>query len=347
MQASSRYRSTRRGTLAACCALLCLAGAAPFQGEPKPQAPEFKPLANLDEGPRAWLPADETLHYAVEVSFGPLQDVDVGLVILRAARAPAPTGETKESSAPAAEPAAPTLRELGSLEGVAKGSVLGHELIHTTRVRWMDGERPRVDLLEERRGSKNSTRSLVISKKDGQWEAAYQKDRHCRGCKDRAHFVEGFLPWSDPAHCDGCDSLDHRVWGKKIYFGVPADTVDILSAIYVARQFLASRAPTARLTILQSDDLWGVQLSRGERREIETPAGKFACVKVLISPALAQGNGIKGDAAKRFEALFGLHGNITIWADARSGIPIRIEGEAPVGPFDVSVCASLIRREGD
>ena len=60
-----------------------------------------------------------------------------------------------------------------------------------------------------------------------------------------------------------------------------------------------------------------------------------------------KGNGIKGDAAKRFEALFGLHGNITIWADARTGIPIRIEGEAPVGPFDVSVRANLIRREGD
>ena len=51
-------------------------------------------------------------------------------------------------------------------------------------------------------------------------------------------------------------------------------------------------------------------------------------------------------AAERFEALFGLHGDLGVWVDRKGGFPVVIEGEAPFGPFSVAVKASLVSRRG-
>jgi len=88
-----------------------------------------------------------------------------------------------------------------------------------------------------------------------------------------------------------------------------------------------------------------VSLRRGGTRKIKTPAGTFDCMRVLIGPQLAAGDGLGDEAAARFEALFGLHGDIGVWVDKAGGFPVVIEGSAPFGPFDVAVKASLTSRD--
>ncbi len=299
------------------------------------------------------MPAEETLRYKVEVTLGPVRGLDVGDVTLHAWRAPEqppdqPLGPAYAAAVQplAVEANASQERPVGTIESVARGGFMGHELLHTILVNWYAGRDPRVEVFDERRGSRSSTRELRLLERGGRWQAEYRKDRHCKGCEDRGHFTDGFLPWSDPSHCDDCYQVGHRVWRPPQFFDVPADAVDIVSALYVARKFLESGESEAHLALVQQDDLWSVRLRRGEQRRIETPAGAFECVRVLIGPELAAGAGLGNQASRRFEALFGLHGNISVWVDAQGSFPVRIEGEAPFGPFDVTVRASLTGREG-
>lgn len=305
--------------------------------------PDARFLVRLDQSPSEWLPKDETLRYVVEATFGPIRSLDVGKVFLRAWL---PPDEREAGAQPAdASQAADGTRQVASIVALATGSVMGHEMIHRIDVRWLTGLEPRVEMIETRRGSRVGNRELRLGESRNGWHAFYRKDKHCRKCEDQAHVVEGSMPWSDPSHCDGCLLPEHRIWGYSKDFAIPVDSVDIVSALFVSRRFLKSGESEALLSIVQHDDLWRVRIKRGERQRIETPAGTFNCVRILISPELAVGEGLKGDVSKRFEALFGLHGSITVWVDAQGAFPVSIEGEAPVGPFEVFVRASLLKRE--
>lgn len=293
--------------------------------------------------PREWLPRDETLRFKLEVTLGPVRGLDVGSVTLTCVQEP--------EHEVAAEDAAATFVErpklIASIGGSARGSYLGRKVDHSISVRWFEGSKPRIDHREALRGSRSSTRELRIGEFDGPWKLEYRKDRHCKGCKDRAHYTDGVMPWSKPSHCDDCDRPEHRVWRERTYVEVPPDALDILSALYFARGFVRSQSDSTKISLVNHDELWNVKLTRRGTRKIETPAGKFDCVRVLIGPELAVGNGPGEKASPRFEALFGLHGDITVWVDRERGFPVMIEGTAPIGPFDVHVKASLTSRRGE
>jgi hypothetical protein len=235
---------------------------------------------------------------------------------------------------------------IGTIDTLAKGGYLGHEVIHSIQVRWYVGTHPRIEIQEELRGSRSSNRVVRIGEIEGKWQVEYGRDRHCKDCQDKRHYVEGFLPWSKPSHCDGCQRLDHRVWRPYEYLEVPQDAIDMVSALYFARGFLLSDQEETDLSLVNHDELWSVRLRRGGTRTVETPAGKFDCMRVLIGPRLAAGEALDGEHAERFEALFGLHGDIGVWVDRRGGFPVVIEGSAPFGPFDVAIKASLVSRTG-
>jgi len=296
----------------------------------------------LREDPRAWLPLDETLQFKVEVTLGPVRGLDVGNVTLACVQAP--RADDPSGRPVVADDGGP--QWIASIDGVAKGGYLGREVDHTIGVRWRADSQPRIESFERLRGSRISNREFRVGEVEGRWKLEYRKDRHCKGCDDPAHFVEGFFPWSKPSHCDDCLRPDHRVWRPAKVLDVPPDALDIVSALYFARGFLRSEAESTALAIVNQDELWKVQLKRGEASPIETPAGKFDCVRVLIGPELAVGDGPGKSAATRFEALFGLHGDISVWVDSALGFPVLIEGTAPIGPFDVHVKASLTSHRG-
>jgi len=296
----------------------------------------------LPQNPRSWLPLHETLQFKVEVSLGPVRGLDVGSVTLTAEQTPLDDGP--KGNPALADDGGP--RVIASIEGVAKGGYLGRDVHHTICVYWHAGNQPRIESVERLRGSRVSNRESRVGDFQGQWKLEYRKDRHCKDCDDPAHFTGGFLPWSDPSHCGGCDRADHRVWRDYKYLDVPPDALDILSALYFARGFLRGDDPSTSLALVNQDELWRVHLERGEAKTIETPAGKFACVSVRIGPELAAGDGPGKEASTRFEALFGLHGDISVWVDRERGIPVLIQGTAPIGPFDVHVKASLTSHQG-
>ena len=85
--------------------------------------------------------------------------------------------------------------------------------------------------------------------------------------------------------------------------------------------------------------LWEVHLRAGKTRRIETPAGRFDCREVQLSTTRPAGEKSDEDS-KEFEGMFGIRGKIQIWMEARSGVPVLIEGELPVpliGSLDVRV----------
>jgi hypothetical protein len=296
----------------------------------------------LHEDPRSWLPADETLRFKVEVSLGPVRGLDVGQVVLHASLAPGPVANALEASA---EPEG-SRRLVGTLESRAEGGYLGYEAIHTYQVLWYAGEGTRIEQLELLRGSHTKSRQVALGEIDGRWQREYRRDHHCKGCEDPSHMIQGRPPWSRTRHCRDCERPEHHVWQEAEYQEVPSDSVDVLSAIYLARGFLRSEADELELHVANKDKLWSVRVARGERAEIETEAGTFDCTRILIGPRLAQGDPLGEESKERFEALFGLHGNISVWVEHERAFPVRIEGEAPFGPFDVAIRASLSSRQG-
>lgn len=296
----------------------------------------------LREDPRSWLPLDEALHFKVEVTVGPVRGLDVGSVTLVCAQTPLDENAARKGDG--ADDGKP--RSIASIDALAKGGYLGRDVHHTIGVRWNTGDQPRIESFEKLKGSRVSNKESRVGEFDGRWKLEYRKDRHCKGCDDKAHFVDGFLPWSDPSHCGDCERASHRVWKPYKYLDVPPDALDIVSALYFARGFLRSEARSTSITIVNQDELWKVRLTRGDTRLIESPAGMFDCVRILLGPELAAGDGPGKKAAERFEALFGLHGNISLWVDRTYGIPVLIEGTAPFGPFDAHVKASLTAHRG-
>ena len=307
--------------------------AAPIEGAATPAR------ENLD--PRAWLPVKEALRFKVEVTVGPVRGLDVGKVLLECAQSP----EFEDQPIEAAQ-AKTSRRPIGTIKTVASGGYLGYEVLHTIGVTWFVGLSPRIEWDETLRGSNCSARTIRIGEIEGQWKIEYRKDRHCKGCKNKKHFVDGLMPWSDPKHCEDCERPEHRVWRDYKYLDVPPDSMDMVSALYFARSFVRGGQPSLTLSLINQDELWSVELQRGEEKTIETPAGDFECVRVLIGPKLAAGEGMGPEASERFEALFGLHGNISLWVDKAGAFPVRIEGKAPFGPLDVAIKASLIDRDG-
>lgn len=318
--------------------------AVPIEGSLTPEAQAMDP--------RAWMPLGESLRFKVEVTMGPVRGLDVGTVTLECAQAPpaedeaVPATVDKEATEEQQLQAKESRLEVGTIKTVAKGGYLGYEVLHTIVVKWYAGTLPRIEWQETMRGSNCSTRTIRIGEIESQWKIEYQKDRHCKGCNRKTHVVDGPMPWSNSRHCKDCERPEHRVPRDFQYLDVPADSIDMVSALYFARSFVQSGEPSITLNMVNQDELWSVELQRGEEREIEAPAGDFDCVRVLIVPKLAAGEGLGEEAEKRFEALFGLQGNITLWVDKAGGFPVRIEGEAPFGPVDVAIKASLTDRDG-
>ncbi len=323
-------------------ALLATVGAVPSRAQSNDAAAAARETKTSLSEPRKWLPRDETLRFKVEVSVGPVRSLDVGSVRLLCTQAL----EEKAGAEDAAASLVERPRLVASIDGLAKGVYLGREVNHSIGVRWYEGTHPRIDYRENLRGSRSSARELHIGEFDGTWKLEFRKDRHCKGCKDRAHYTKGIMPWSSYSHCDDCDVPEHRVWREYVYRDVPPEAVDILSALYYARSFLRGTSDSTTLGLVNHDKLWNVTLRRGARRKIDTPAGEFDCVSVLIGPQLAAGDKPGEQANARFEALFGLHGDISVWVDRARGFPVMIEGTAPIGPFDVHVKASLTSHEG-
>jgi hypothetical protein len=279
------------------------------------------------------IPAREVLTYRAVVDLGILGEPKTAVVTLE-------SGIEQVLSVlprPGEEILPPPL-EVGWIRSHAVGSAIGHQIDHELFVRILPQEWPRLDYRDTELGSSPRKRVLKVGAVDGQPLSLYQRDRHCKGCKRREHYVKGFL-WGKDRHCDDCDRAEHRIWRDAEQREVPQGALDMLSAVFLGRTLVQRGESQATFHLIDRDELWYVTLRQGERRTIKTPAGKFEATRMELVPQRPPGEDF--DEEERFEGLFGIHGSIAIWLESTTGVPVLIAGSVPFGPFELEVRVEL------
>ncbi|HUR29322.1 MAG TPA: DUF3108 domain-containing protein [Planctomycetota bacterium] len=300
------------------------------------EQPESGELWTLDRGEGnvpLMIPRHETLVYEVHLNLGWLGSPTVGKVTLQSETRPFYPSTPDES-----------IGEQTTLTGRAEGSYKVYTLDNTISSMLLPQAWPRAVHRNLQTGSESRSRENWLGVVEGKETSRYRSDGHCKGCKNKAHYVSGSWPWSDPEHCKKCKRPDHRTWKDAKFRDVPPGTLDMLTAVYLARSLVIDGRPKVEFPLIDRDDLWQVQLSRGRGRRIETAAGKFDTVEVELRTGPPEG-AAPGESTK-FEGLFGIHGTISIWMDATSGVPVRIEGAVPAGPVDLDVTIDLRSARG-
>jgi len=268
-----------------------------------------------------WVPKAETLEFDVLVDLPIFGKVTAGQVVL-SARVEPYVSALLASKVPAAP------REwMGSIESVATGSHLGYTLHQVLKSRILPQAFPSTYYTDTQTGSENRRREIKIGTQDGKSVDVYRHDGHCKGCTNREHFIDSNWLWGKPSHCDSCKRGEHRVWRPARSREVPEGTLDMLSAVYLARTMVREGRAAETLQMVDELKLWNVQLAQGEKKRIEVPAGRFDCVEMRLKSSLPPGEPPPKDG---FEGLFGLKGTIQVWFDSRCGVPVQIQGEFPI-----------------
>lgn len=310
----------------------------PAAAAPASTVPAPAPLLRLQQvAGRDWFVVDrpgdaldlrilpgEVLDYDVEIDVG-VGEIDAGDVQLAAGRS-----ELLSSLPDARDPGATLEKvEVAWVRSTAKGAHFGYELRHTLETRFLPGPSPRLVHKDEQRGSENRNReSKLLADADGQW-IEFRADTHCGGCPSREHMVKGLFSWQDPSHCRKCKRLEHRVWEQPKRLGAPEDALDMLGAVWVARNMVKSGVQRSVFPIVDRHRLWEVTASIGAPSVVAVPAGRFDCRPVSLGTRLLRAApGDKPNA--NFQGLFGLQGSLRIWLEARTGTPVLIEGDLPI-----------------
>lgn len=317
-------------------AVAAVATTKPAEEKPAPAAapPARDVISNeylqVERGPGLMplrVPRNEELKYDVEIDIG-ISDVDVGDVVLSSGVDPyraglPPAGGAAQNSKPL---------ERGWVKSVATGSYLTYRLEHELKVRLLPQEFPAIFYTDSQRGSENRNRELKLGTRDGALIAEFRSDGHCKGCENKEHFIESKWLWGKDEHCKKCKLLEHRVWKDPLSRPVPVGTIDMLSAVYLARTLVRDGYETSSFPVIDRQKVWEVSLDRGKTKKVETDSGTFDCQQVKLSTKfLAEANDKEGEQGpSQFAGLFGIQGTIQIWLERKSGVPVLIEGELPV-----------------
>lgn len=284
------------------------------------------------------LPRDEELLFDVIIDLGILGDLDVGDVTLSSGLERTPRGLPSARDAERKV----ELFDRAWVKAIAKGGYAGYNLTQTLSASHLSQDWPRILYKDMQRGSENRERELRLGLLEGVLTAEYRSDRHCPGCTDRGHYVDSVWAWGDPYHCKKCKLAEHRTWRDAVHREIPADAIDMLSAVYVARAMVELDVHETTFPIVDKQKVWRVKIEKGATRWQEVPAGRFECAQMKLSASLEAGEpDPEGDPGK-FQGLFGIQGTIRIWFDAKTGVPILIQGQLPipvplVGDLDISV----------
>jgi len=307
-----------------------LGGRPPDEGRP----PVRGLVVERPSGPSLHIPDGEVLDYEVVVDIALLGSTGMGSFQLSAGT------EAFHQGLNAAEPG-PSQSKTGWIRGRAMGSYLNYTLDHVIEARILPQDWPRVIYRDTQSGTENRRRELMYGLRDGKPAAWSRSDRHCKGCDNKEHFLEGTWPFSSDHHCEKCRRPEHRVWRKPETREVPEGCVDMLSAVHLARAMVREGREELEFPLIDRDSWWAVRLERSERKVVTVPAGSFDCVSIKLTPKRAN-----EEDGGRFQGLFGIHGSLAIWLEGATGVPVKIEGVVPAGPLDVDVALKLSRYEG-
>ena len=287
------------------------------------------------------IPRGEQLEFDVEVDLGALGDPRVGHVKLSSGVEPYIEGLPSRGAS-----AKKRGKEVGWMKSAASGSHLGYTLDHRLEARHLPQVMPRILFNDVQKGSENRLRRLKLGESEGKQVAVYENDGHCKekGCARVEHFVESKWIWGKPFHCEKCKLGEHRVLRPARTRDAPKGALDMLSAVYLARTMVMDGLAETEIAVVDKQKLWNVKISRGKKKTIEVPAGRFECTLVQLVTRVPEG---EPDDGEGFEGLFGIQGTIAIWFESKSGVPVLISGTLPVpviGELDVRV--ELVKFKG-
>jgi len=281
------------------------------------------------------IPPDEELDFEVILDVAVVGETGVGQFRLSAGV------EEQRAGLGAARPGQPSGRRVGWIRGQAVGAALNYELDHMIEARILPQAWPRIIYRDTQRGSEHRKRELMYGVREDKPMSWARHDGHCGGCKREEHMLEGAWPFSGKHHCTRCKRAEHRLWRKPTLQEVPEGAVDMLSAIFLARELVRTGLDELSFPLLDKDTYWDVEMTRARTRNIETSAGTFRCVEVKLDPKLP-----KQKKEGRFRGLFGIHGSLSIWLHAGTGVPVEIGGTMPAGIMDVNVALRLSQFRG-
>ena len=337
------FESPARWLLPVACACLFqgFGGLAPRELSAEGEAARaLEPLrVERGEGELALLvPRDEELVYKVTLNFGWLGDPVVGTVTLTSRVSPYQADLMLLGSHP------DKVLEMACIEAHAVGGYAVYEVDDRISCTVLPQDWPSLIHRSVQAGTENRKREVMVGLVDGSPRSQYRKDAHCDGCDDRAHFVKPTWAWQKEHHCKDCKRAEHRVWREPKSRGVPPGTVDMVGAVYLARSMLQLGEDKARFHLIDRDELWIVDIARGEARELKLPAGRFAATLIDLHTEVPESETKRKD--EQFSGLFGIHGTLSIWMQTQTGVPVLIRGVVPVGPIDIDVSIELVSYRG-
>lgn len=265
------------------------------------------------------IPRDEELVYRVKVDIGPFESV-AGTVTLSSGVEPFEDSLLFDID-PAEEPA--TTRETAWIRIHAAGDYEFYSMDSRIETRLLPQDWPWLRYSYEHKGTEKRKRELLLGMKDGVLVSSYRRDTDKNAPK-------GERIWKDPPK-----ERD-----------VPAGTVDMLSAVFLVRTMLSEGRMRASFPLIDKRDLWEMRISRGLIRKTTVVAGTFDTLQVMLDPKRFPGEPAEEGESERFEGLFGIHGSIQLWVHVETGVPVRIQGDLPVGPLTLGVDIQLERYRG-
>jgi len=201
--------------------------------------------------------------------------------------------------------------EAAAIQLEAKGSYLGFDLESALETRLLPQDWPRIyyqQRSETRRGLRR--REVMLGARDGRPTSSYRGDTS-KGA---------------PAGT--------RIWRPERLRSVPEGTIDMLTAIFMVRTLIREQHDSLSFPLIDSDRLWLLELRRGTEQRMETGAGTFDVVQVVLDPKPYPGEAVDAEKEKRFSGVFGIKGSIQLWAEKKTGVAVRIQGTLPVGGED-------------
>lgn len=283
------------------------------------------------------IPRKEKLVFNVSLDLGILGRLKVGEVAIFSRVDPFHTFGEQLAEGPPLERATVT--------AIAVGQYAVYSVRDELSTQIMPQDWPRYIYSKVQTGSENRKRELNIGVKDGVPTASYRSDTHCDDCALESHQVSSKLPWRSKHHCKDCDAAKHRVWRKFRTKEIKPGALDMLSATMIARAMVAlpESKGIEEVSVLSKLQVWDITLSRGQTKTQEVRAGKFKTVLVMLD---AKPPEEEEDKDHKFSGLFGIHGTISMWFDAATGVPILIAGSVPAGPLTLQVRIELASYSG-
>jgi hypothetical protein len=310
--ASPRLARLRAGPVAAALAVVLGAAAAPatradacaqdYQEASAPKAAKpflFTPSPKL---PALAISREERLVYRTYLDA--LFTSDVGTVTQTC------TVRAKEAPLVLLKPEPGVTGEVASIKLEAKGSYFVYDFESVLETSIQPEAWPRLvyrQRSESNRGLRQ--REVLLGQRDGKLLSSYRGDTN-KGAPEGT-----------------------RIWRPAVERSVPEGTLDMLTAVFMARALVRSDESQLSFPLIDKTRLWNLTLRRGERRKIETGAGTFDALEVVLEPKPYPGEEMK-EKEKQFEGVFGIRGSIHLWVDVKTGIAVRIQGTLPVGGED-------------